>query len=490
LVIAGVAVIVGACGGGGSATLRGASVGTAGQGQAAPAPAIQGTGGSRDQSPAQPGAAAAQGQPAQQGQPVQPNAQPAGNGTPHLPPAPVPPGRASLPVGPGANPASDVGVTADTISIGIINMASANRSLGPPIALASQRVTDGLVRYINETGGVAGRKLRLLTCDDGGDVTRARACYERLKTQVFALVPSETFVTDVIHDTLAKDRVPWMTWGWFKSEYQDPYMFPCHANGLREAHNLAQWVATQMHPQTVGIMYLNVSEDIAAKDEAIRTLQQYGVRVVQSVSQEWDSPDESQHVLAMRVANPDHVISFSWPAPVVKFMHDAEGQNWAPRLGFSANHLTGDPGYGALMGDYIKDRLTTITSWEIPGIEKLPGLQLYRQVANRYAGNDLVGLHFRYAMGHHISQSGFVCTRILAQAAATMGPNLTRAGFMKALESTSYDSGMGVVLRWPHGDHGQEPYSFNREFLYRWVGAPDGGWDLKRILPDPVDIPA
>ncbi|MDQ1565834.1 MAG: hypothetical protein QOF96_714, partial [Actinomycetota bacterium] len=27
---------------------------------------------------------------------------------------------------------------------------------------------------------------------------------------------------------------------------------------------------------------------------------------------------------------------------------------------------------------------------------------------------------------------------------------------------------------------------FNREFLYKWVSAPDGGWDLKRIMPDPV----
>lgn len=30
------------------------------------------------------------------------------------------------------------------------------------------------------------------------------------------------------------------------------------------------------------------------------------------------------------------------------------------------------------------------------------------------------------------------------------------------------------------------PYSFNRQFVYRWVGHRDGGWDMKRILPDPV----
>ena len=42
-------------------------------------------------------------------------------------------------------------------------------------------------------------------------------------------------LTDVIHDRLPKDKVPWLSWGWFKSEYEDPWMFPCHANGMREA---------------------------------------------------------------------------------------------------------------------------------------------------------------------------------------------------------------------------------------------------------------
>jgi branched-chain amino acid transport system substrate-binding protein len=389
-----------------------------------------------------------------------------------------------------------VGVTATQINIGLINMASANRSLGPPIALASQRMTDAVVHYINDNGGVAGRKLNLLTCDDGGDVTRARACYEKLKGQVFAFVPSETFVTDVIHDTLAKDKVPWMSWGWFKSEYTDPYMFPCHANGMREASNVAKWISVNTHPATVGILYLNVSEDIAASDVATQVFQAHGIKVVQKVGQEWDSPDESQHVLAMRVANPDAIVSFSWPAPVAKFFHDAQGQNWYPSKGYFANHLTGDPGYGPIFGDYMKGHVTTITSWIVPGAqgqtaadEALPGLTFWKMLTNRYTGYDIVGFHLKYAMGHHITQSAIACTRIFADVARSLGPNLTRARFMSALEAGSFDTGMGVTLRWPHGDHGQEPYSFNKEYLYEWVaGDADQGYGLKRVLPDPVDV--
>ncbi|HMC80114.1 MAG TPA: hypothetical protein VKO35_06150 [Acidimicrobiia bacterium] len=59
---------------------------------------------------------------------------------------------------------------------------------------------------------------------------------------------------------------------------------------------------------------------VAGAGTGLAVLHEFGHRtppeVVETVAQEWDSPDESQHVLAMRTANPDFVLSFSWPAPV------------------------------------------------------------------------------------------------------------------------------------------------------------------------------
>jgi branched-chain amino acid transport system substrate-binding protein len=430
------------------------------------------------------------------------NTNPASGSKASTPAAPTP-GGAPVPAGSGiaapapggkANYASDKGVSADTIRIGTINMTSATRSLGPAIAGVQEQNLDAAVKYVNRNGGVAGRKLQLVTCDDGGDIARGRACYEKLKDSVFALVPSVTWLTDVIHDRLPKDKIPWMSWGWFKSEYEDPWMFPCHANGMREATAAADWVAKVVKPTTVGIMYLNVSEDIAAKDVATKQLAKYGIKVVGSVAQEWDSPDESQHVLSMRTSNPDFVMSFSWPAPVAKFMHDAEGQKWAPKLGYVANHLTGDPGYGPIFGEYIKDKTYTITSWGVPtGPDpenaeggNTPEQQTLRDELLRTNGREYQGFKWRYAGMHHITQSGWVCVKILAKAAAQMGPDLTRDGFKKILEANSWDSGLGVTLHWPAGDHNANPYSFNREFIYKWISASDGGWDLKRIRPDPV----
>jgi ABC-type branched-subunit amino acid transport system substrate-binding protein len=385
------------------------------------------------------------------------------------------------------NFASDVGVTKDTIYLGDINMSSATSSLGPAIAEPTEKVISAYIQWTNSHGGVAGRKLKLVTCDDGGDVSRARACYQQLKTKVFAFVPGETWLTDVVHSQLERDKVPWLSWGWFTSEYKDSWMFPCHANGVGEANALSNWLADVIKPKRVGIMYLNVSEDIKAKDEATKVLQQRGIPVVQTIAQEWDSSDESSHVLAMRAANVDFVLSFSWATPVAKFMHDASSQNWAPSLGYAANHLIGDPGYGSIFGDYIKNRVYGVTSWEIPGDPATANSQQmrdYEKVPESYYGDSMLGYHWKYAVGHHITQSGWVCANILSEAIAKLGPDLTREGLKKTLDGQAWGTWMGVPVTF-HGFG--NTYAFAHEYVYKWMdGGGPGQYALKRITPDPV----
>src|SRR5205823_1555646 len=142
--------------------------------------------------------------------------------------------------------------------------------------------------------------------------------------------------------------------------------------------------------------------------------------------------------------------------------------HWEPPKGFTANHMTGDPGgFGPIFGDYIKDRMNTITSWEVPtspdpNNPESEEQKLHRDEMMKTNGGDYQGFHWRYFAGHHITQSGWICTRILAKAAAELGADLTREGFKKVLESRGWDSGMGVTLYWPKGDHSAAPYSFNR----------------------------
>ena len=108
-----------------------------------------------------------------------------------------------------------------------------------PVVAAAVAMFDS----INDEGGVHGRKISVSNCDAAGDVARARACFRKLvdEDQVFAFITSITWGTGELHQDLARDEVPWFgSWGFFTSEWRDPWMFPAahghHPRGARQLH--------------------------------------------------------------------------------------------------------------------------------------------------------------------------------------------------------------------------------------------------------------
>ena len=64
---------------------------------------------------------------------------------------------------------------------------------------------------------------------------------------------------------LAKAKIPWFgSWGFFTSEWKDPWMFPAHMASVHEAHANSIYVRDVFKLKTVGILYLNIPEDRAA----------------------------------------------------------------------------------------------------------------------------------------------------------------------------------------------------------------------------------
>jgi branched-chain amino acid transport system substrate-binding protein len=93
-----------------------------------------------------------------------------------------------------ANEASDVGVTATTIKVG--NITAIQGPLGPDAFAPMQRGVRTFFQALNERGGVNGRKVEFLPCDDRENPSRNLACAQSLieDQQVFALVGNATDV--------------------------------------------------------------------------------------------------------------------------------------------------------------------------------------------------------------------------------------------------------------------------------------------------------
>jgi ABC-type branched-subunit amino acid transport system substrate-binding protein len=100
----------------------------------------------------------------------------------------VGPGTTTATTGPSTNPASDVGVSPTEITLGLI--VSKTSPLGAETFSGPMYGAQAYVKALNERGGINGRTVRLITCDDNATGAGNRRCVRKLidDDKVFAFV--------------------------------------------------------------------------------------------------------------------------------------------------------------------------------------------------------------------------------------------------------------------------------------------------------------
>jgi hypothetical protein len=186
----------------------------------------------------------------------------------------------------------------------------------------------------------------------------------------------------------------------------------------------------------------------------------------------------------MRSANPEHIIHYVInPATMIKFMVESASQEYYPPKGISGNHLAGEA-LGGVFGKWPAGRYWTNTTYKLWGAQFMATMNRYAR-ANR-------------GLNHHVIQAGYVGVNMFAEAARSLGPNLTRDGLMAALgngvwrSDADLDQKFGYTKAERGGDAANQTWdremAQGREFMYKMtsddtVSNPDGtpaGWQ-----PDP-----
>ena len=338
---------------------------------------------------------------------------------------------------------------------------------------------------INDRGGVLGRRLSITDCDDGpGEVSRAKACLKKLVIQdkIFSLVSGVDWATASIHDDLKQFNLPYIgAWAYSQTEWQDPYMFPTHMSMVHEAMANANWVRNVVKPKTYGLICLTSPEMQLACKEAAKVLDASGAKMVKKADVSVSETSMSSQVLAMRAANPDHIIHYVInPATMIKFMVESQQQGYYPPKGISGNHLAGEV-LGAYFGKWPLGRYWTNTTYKLWGNE-------FISTMTKYAKANLGG-------NHHIVQAGYVGINLLAQSAKAVGPNLTRDRMRAELgngqvwkSDASLDQRFSYAQSERTGTNWSDRYGQGREFMYKYEAQntrsnPDGS--PNGFAPDP-----
>jgi hypothetical protein len=372
------------------------------------------------------------------------------------------------------NGATDVGVTRDSIKLGSINMHG--MALGNIITLPQVRANLAAAEAVNDRGGVLGRRISIVDCDDGpGEVSRAKACIKKLVAQdkIFALFTGVDWATASIHDDLKQYHLPYIgAWAYSQTEWQDPWMFPTHMAMIHEAMAGAGWVRDVVKPKTYGLICLTSPEMQLSCDAVSKILDRSGAKLVKKADVSISETSMSSHVLAMRAANPDHVIHYVInPATIAKFMIESAQQGYWPSQGISGNHLTTEA-LGGIIGKYPAGRYWTNTTFKLWGAEYMATMNKYAR-ANR-------------GLNHHITQAGYAAMQVLAQAAREVGPNLTRDRLVAVLGNgtvwkadATLDQKFSYAPTERRGNNWSRDNVQGREFMYKYTSAstmsnPDG----------------
>jgi branched-chain amino acid transport system substrate-binding protein len=362
-----------------------------------------------------------------------------GSAGPAAPPASGTPGSGGASPGGaiGTNPgATDIGVTGDKILVGGVFF---HESYLDRYSRVSEHAVRAFFNDINRAGGIYGRKIDYVGCIDGGDSSRSRACFKDLveNKKIFMLGPTFSWSTGTIQEYIKEKKVPFVgSFGLYLEEYANDnlYSFPTQVPVFEIARLFGKFLIETVKPKSVGISYLNIE----AAQECMKGLEEYlqkaGVQVVAKVSNEFDEPDLTPQVLKMRQANPDIVAFCNDPVNNAKFVGiAARSQRYKPPMGWIGGWPT-VPEFGKIVGDWGIGHygFASVCYHEAPECDADPDVRLFKaQMARHYPGE--------MDRMHYYGQNLWCGAKMIVEGLKMAGPNLTRVGFLNALDSGTFN---------------------------------------------------
>src|SRR5947209_6921465 len=241
----------------------------------------------------------------------------------------------------GAAPKATPGLTASTIKIGGTFPLTGVASLYKTIPAAEKAYYD----YVNDHGGVNGRKIDFTILDDSYDPSKTVPLVQQLVTQdnVFAVVGSlGTAPGLATWNYLNKAKVPQVMlatgdsyWGYSTKKY--PWTSGWQPDYPGEGKVYGKYIATTSPNAKVGVLYQN---DAFGKNYYAGLRVGLGAKrsnIVDAESYDVTNPSLTQQILALKSKGADTLVIFATPTPTITALVTATKVGWTPSATFVGN---------------------------------------------------------------------------------------------------------------------------------------------------------
>ena len=225
----------------------------------------------------------------------------------------------------GMAAADEVGVTKDTIKIGVFGpMTGAAALFGKSVF-----GVESVYKDINDKGGIHGRKIVLVRDDDGCDPARGLAAFKKLVTQdeVFAINGGAcSNVVMAIKPEIEKSKVPFVVMSAASPKISDPILpniFQPVATTDAIGRTLIDYAMSK--PGTDKIAFVSHSDDWGKsnRDPAVSHLKaMYKLDPIADLTMERSSTDATPQILRLKSSGAQFVVVMMYPAEVAIFLRD------------------------------------------------------------------------------------------------------------------------------------------------------------------------
>jgi len=288
---------------------------------------------------------------------------------------------------------------------------------------------DAWFKYVNDSGGINGRKIEFRMVDDKYEPARTAGIVKRFaeRDDCFALVsPLGSAPTVAVIDYVAEQKMPIVGPGTGAGkvlEYPSKWVFPLYPSYRNEGQDLVRFSKEVFKAKTIAVLYQNDPSGKTEMDGIKSSLDSNGVKVVSEQGYEPKEIDISSQVLAMKNANPDSVICACAPEFSAKFFTERKKLGWnvpVVNVFFGKSPKVAElAGKDAVEGAYFS---TIFRDFDDPA----PQIQQAKQILKKYyPEEDPDPIHLW----------GFTGAQVFTEALKRMGrDNITRDRLVQTLE--------------------------------------------------------
>jgi branched-chain amino acid transport system substrate-binding protein len=337
---------------------------------------------------------------------------------------------------------AEVGVTGTEVLIGM-----SNAQTGPASGLGT-KLKEGAVAYfkkVNEAGGVNGRKIKLVSYDDGYEPERAAAMTQKLITEdkVFALFGYVgTPTSSAVLPLASKAGIPYIAPFTGAEMLRNPVnkiVFNVRASYFDETEGMVEHLTKDLGIKKIGVFIQDDAYGNAGKAGVVRALMKNNMALAGEGKFKRNTVEIDSALAALKEAQPEAVVMVGTYAACAAFVKKAKASGFNPK--FLNVSFVGTSDFIREVG---ADGDGVYITQVVPSPEDatVPLVKQYQADMKAAGSPD----------ADYTSLEGYLDAVVLVEAMRKAGPDLTRASLLTAFENLQTVVG-GVKVEYSPKNH-------------------------------------